>query len=211
MAQSRRRKAEGMVSERLDIALRRELARKSVHCVGLAIPLTYALFGKVEALIICITLLATSILFEWIRVREYPLFPFKRVEAYIARPRERAAIGAHVYLCASAIAAIVLFPGIIAISALTSMILGDAAAAIIGVSMGRHESPLCEEKSLEGALAGALVAGGTVYMLMGPLYAGGTFILFTLLDLVELGVDDNLVLPVAIALQLWVFSLVIGA
>ncbi|HDI46835.1 MAG TPA: hypothetical protein ENF82_03405 [Candidatus Methanomethylia archaeon] len=199
-----------MESESLGNTLRRELARKGVHCLGLSIPLAHILIGKVEALVICMALLSSSILFEWIRVREYPLFPFKRVEAYIARPRERAAIGAHVYLCASAIATIVLFPEKIAVAALTSMILGDAAAAIAGVSLGRRKSPLCEEKSVEGALAGALVAGVTVYMLMNPSYAVGTFILFLLLDLVELGVDDNLVFPVAIALQLWVFNLALG-
>ena len=111
---------------------------------------------------------------------------------------------------AAALAVNIIFPPLIAAVALTVMLTGDAAAALVGRKFGRHKT--VNGKSLEG-FASFIIAGfaasAAVLAMTG---AGGRFYIFTLAGVIlaavaelfqkQLKVDDNFSIPLCVGIVL---------
>ncbi|MDD5674730.1 MAG: hypothetical protein PHC61_11240 [Chitinivibrionales bacterium] len=137
-----------------------EIQRKILHCfTGTLVPgaIFYLPFYKLlpmRAIILIIALfLAASLMIELARVR-VPIVQkfFYKWFGHMLRPEEKYKITGSTYIAASALICALLFhrhPDIIAM-ALCLFVLGDAIAAIVGISIGRIK---IGKKSLEGSLA----------------------------------------------------------
>ncbi len=176
--------------------LRREISRKTLHLSGITVPLVYYFLGKDYTLLYTSAALLVFLGLEFIRIRANKLFPLERTAEYIQRKGERNALAATIYFCVAAIATIFFFGERSVIVGLTVALLSDMAAALVGIGIGKHR--IMKEKTLEGTIAGAVVA-----IALGVLLNAGiatTLALgavFLALDLVEIGIDDNFTMPLA--------------
>ncbi|MEJ5292091.1 MAG: hypothetical protein WHS82_00675 [Candidatus Methanosuratincola sp.] len=174
--------------------LRKELVRKTIHLTGISVPLFYHFFDKDFTLLYTATALLLFVLLEYVRVRAYSLFPMPRMVSLVQRMKEKTAIAANVYFCVAAVVSIYFFKEFSVVIGLSTALLSDAAAAVIGTGIGRHR--LKSAKTLEGTVAGAFSAffipllSGT-----GPIISILLGMVFCIIDLIDLGFDDNFIMP----------------
>ena len=175
------------------LSLGRELARKAIHISSVAVPIAYAagLRGTVVAGALA-ALLAAALVVEVARTRSTRAGAmFTRATGTLLRAHEHRRISGATWLLAAFLGSTLLFPRDVAVAAMCSVALGDAAAAIVGRWIGRRR--LGARKSLEGSvaclavvyLAARTVAGlGVAESLVGALCA-------TLAEWPEGPLDDN--------------------
>lgn len=175
--------------------LRSEFLRKTIHLAGISVPISYYFFGREIALLLSSSALILFLVLEYIRVRAHSIFPLSRTVEAIQRRKEIVAIAANVYYCVAAVISIYFFGELPAIAGLTIALISDAAAALVGVSLGRHR--LKSGKSVEGTLGGA-VSALVISLLIGlnMLTALALSAIFCLVDIKDLGLDDNFIMPV---------------
>ena len=173
-----------------------ELRRKSIHLLGLVVPILYYFTEKPAIILIAgiLTFIALLIeLLKWLSPSFLRLFV--RIFSLMLRPRERKGgfTGATYYLIGSFLCVLV-FEKTLAIVCICFLILGDLFAAVIGKKWGRTK--IVSQKSLEGSLACffvcALIA---LVMRLHPAVAITGAIAATLIGLLPLGLDDNLTMP----------------
>jgi len=176
--------------------LKREISRKALHLTGITVPVAYYFFGREFALLYTSAALLVFLGLEFIRIRANKLFPLERTAEYIQRKGERNALAASVYFCVAAIATIFFFDERSVMIGLSVALLSDMAAALVGIGLGRHR--IVEEKTLEGSIAGIAMAMGVAFLLnAGIVTILALSAVFLALDLVELGIDDNFTIPLA--------------
>ena len=188
--------------------LKREISRKALHNTGITVPIAYFFFGRDLVLLYASMALLVFLGLEFIRIRANKLFPLERTAAYIQRKGEKNALAATVYFCVAAIAAIFFFGERAVIIGLSVALLSDTAAALVGIGIGKHQ--IKKDKTLEGTIAGVAVAMAISLLLnagVGVILALG--VVFLALDLVDLGIDDNFTIPLAMVavvqiLEVWV-------
>src|SRR5512136_199193 len=174
--------------------LKREISRKALHNTGITIPIAYFFFGRDLVLLYTSIALLVFLFLEFIRIRANKLFPLERTAEYIQRKGEKNALAATVYFCIAAIASIFFFGERAVIIGLTVALISDTAAALVGISIGKHQ--IKKDKTLEGTIAGVVVAMVISLLLnagVGVILALG--VVFLALDLVDLGIDDNFTIP----------------
>lgn len=174
--------------------LRKELVRKGIHLTGISVPLFYHFFDRDLTMLYAAMALLSFVVLEYVRVRVHSLFPLPRMASFIQRIKERTAIAANVYFCVAAVVSIYFFNEFCVVLGLSTALLSDAVAAIIGVSVGRHR--LKNGKSWEGTAAGGLSA----FFISASLGANLTIsivlgMVFCLIDLIDFGFDDNFIMP----------------
>lgn len=174
--------------------LRRELIRKAIHLTGISVPIFYYYFDRDLTILYAATALLLFVVLEYVRVRAHSLFPLPKTASLIQRMKERAAVAANVYFCVAAVVSIYFFKEFSVVVGLSTALLSDAAAAIIGTSVGRHR--MKNGKSLEGTVAGALSAF-FISSLLGSTLTLSIFlgIVFCIIDLIDFGFDDNFIMP----------------
>ncbi len=173
-----------------------ELRRKSIHLLGLAVPIGYAFTTRQTTLIIVGFLVAVALLVELLKVLS-PAFRnlFVRMFSPMLRSRERKGefTGATYYLIGSFLC-ILFFDKTLAIVCLCFLTLGDLFAAVIGKQWGRIK--LFSRKSLEGSLACFIVCALiALLMKFHPAVAITGAVVATLIELLPIGLDDNLTMP----------------
>jgi dolichol kinase len=137
-----------------------EISRKYLHCFsGTLVPAVifylpfYGFATMRMVIILCAIFLAGSLILEFARVRVPAVQKmFYRYVGHMLRPEEKFKITGSTYIGAAVLLCSLLYhrhPDIIAM-ALCLFILGDAIAAIVGISIGRIK---IGKKSLEGSLA----------------------------------------------------------
>jgi dolichol kinase len=98
--------------------------------------------------------------------------------------------------------------------------LGDAAASIAGISIGKHHFPKNSYKTIEGYISGFLVAslvsifslwilGSTMNFNKIIIISIGGAITFLIIDLLSLKIDDNILNPLACAPVMWLLYLIL--
>jgi len=118
----------------------------------------------------------------------------KYIDARVLREKERFTLMGATYFLFSSLLTILVFPKSIAIASLLILILSDTAAAIVGKWIGRIR---IFNKTLEGSAAFLFLALLIVWLyprldrLAGSLAAFGA----TLIEMLPLGLDDNLTIP----------------
>ena len=190
--------------------LKNELKRKLFHQSSLIIPLSYFLVEKRTALIILgsitILFIAADILRFHIKfIRELIFKIFKP----IIRDHENNTFFGATYVLLGGFFTVLLFEKTIAITALLYLTISDSLAAIVGKSIGRIK---INNKSLSGSLA-FFVSGFLIGLYITHLDFKLAVIGALLTALTELFIprklDDNLIIPVAGGLFLYIFSLIL--
>ena len=185
-----------------------ELKRKSIHLIGLLIPICYYFVdrqgfyfinSRVTAIIILFTL---TIVYFSIELLRFANSRFQRLFlnhlSGLLRSHERRKITATGYYLISASLSVLLFEKELAIACLSFLVLGDMFAALVGMQWGRTK--IIAKKSLEGSLAclGICLAIG---LFVAWLFHFNPRIIFigaftaTVVELLPLGIDDNLTIP----------------
>lgn len=145
---------------------------------------------------------------------EYSIFNF--LTKSMLRNKEKNAAGPQIYIITGFIFSYMLYmAGIINIFVFFAGILiaclSDASAAIIGKRYGKHKIILRNEeiKSVEGFIAGVLVAYVIGFIFVGPIYAIMGALIFFLTDYLPAVTADNILNPIfiPIGIQFLVFLL----
>jgi len=106
------------------IDLKKEIARKFIHFLGLGYIPAYFLFGKEDLVLILITVFCLVCLIEFFRIK-YGIL------AGLCREHERKAVGAHLYFGLAIIIVTLALPRDACFVALSTSIIGDGIAGII--------------------------------------------------------------------------------
>ncbi len=200
------------MDEANQISFSAELIRKGIHLFALTIPVGYV-FVSLPAAIFWVGLATVVSLFiDVSRFLQWTLWTrLARIMGMIFREHEiKGGFSGATYILATALLTILVFPKTIAISALTFIIVGDTAAAIVGRTYGRHR--LVGRKSLEGSAA-CLVSLSLVSMLIPglPYQAGFSGALAaTLTELFSGKIDDNLTVPMVSGIVMIVVMRLMG-
>lgn len=182
---------------------RAEIGRKAVHLSTLVLPACmywapapWSWRGPVLAFFV---VLGADLLRLW-HAGTYRWLD-ARVGAYLRPSEFRGLISVHYLTGAAALLALVTPPAIGA-TALGYLIVGDAAAAVVGRGYGRLR---LGRKSLEGSLAcfACCAAVGALFLPMrAPVILGGALVA-TVVEALPLPVDDNWSIPLLSAAALW--------
>ena len=181
-----------------DISLSAELIRKGIHLFALVIPVGYYFVSFPVAVVGISAPAAIAILLDLARFKRWRLWTLvSRLLTPIIRDHEVRGgfTGASYILTASAIV-IVVFPKSIAIAAITFIIIGDTAAALVGRMWGRHK--LIGRKSIEGSSACLLSLILVSFLIPGlptPVGIVGA-VSACLAEAFSGKIDDNLAVPV---------------
>ncbi|HHN81617.1 MAG TPA: hypothetical protein ENN11_03235 [Methanomicrobia archaeon] len=201
-----------------------EAKRKRIHYVGLIIPvLYYFVFTRTELLVFTGLALGAFLIIDYTRIynkNKYISYFFER-ESYntsirlksldgkreiqrdvsiptfkpLLRSEERHTLGGQTYFALGAFISILLFPKNIAIAAIAVLVIGDSAAAMIGMTFGRHR--IYGKKTLEGFLGCLAVSTLICVILLTPIVAIAGGIVGALSELVTFRLNDNLTIPIA--------------
>lgn len=174
----------------------RELTRKSIHLLGLVVPILYLFTSRNFAIIGVGGLVALALGAELLKV----LVPsvratFLRIFSPILRSQEQKGgpTGATYFLIGSFLC-VLFFDKTLAIVCLCFLTLGDLCAALIGKQWGRIK--LFSRKSLEGSLACFVVCiAVALLMRLHPAVAITGALVATVVELLPIGVDDNITMP----------------
>jgi len=207
------------------VSIKRELKRKSLHLTGLVVPLIYYLLGREAALTVTGVAFLLFVILEPFRIieelrdnikRRLRIYVdndvFERMENLerqideITRGHERNRVAAHIYFAAASFIVIYFFPMNMAVGAITVATLGDALAAIVGKSLGKHR--FSNGKSLEGSLAYFISALLVLIPLVGVYGAIVGAIGGTLAEFYNLPPDDNFSNQLAVAVIIYLVSLI---
>ena len=169
-----------------------------------------------------IAALAFMIVSDIIRIvwgPEYSFFNF--FTKSMLRQKEKNASGAQIYITTGFIFSYMLYmAGLIHIFVFFAGILiaclSDASAALIGRRFGKHKVTLRNKdvKSVEGFIAGVVVAYVIGFIFVGPIYAiMGAFVFF-LIDYLPAFIADNILnpifIPIGLQLMIFLFGLPVG-
>ncbi len=193
-----------------------EFIRKGIHLFSLLIPVVYYFIPKATALTILIPLTLAFGLSDIGRLfipalgRVYNTYFGFLLRSHEQNERGRRLNGA-TYVLFAATLVILFFPKVIAITAISVLIVSDTSAALIGRRFGKHRFM---SKSLEGA--GAFFISGLVVVAFAPkvAYAPAEYIIgaaaalmAAVVEASAIGMDDNLSVPLTVGGVMWILYL----
>ncbi len=177
-----------------------ELKRKAIHLASLVIPLGYfaspaAWYVWWERALLASVILSLAIeVFRLNHPRSRHVF--RHFFGELLRNHEEATLLGSTYLLIACLLSIHLFPKPVAVLALSFLILGDTAAAIVGKSVGRVR---IFGKTLEGSLACFAVCYGLTAIMPGIPFPVGLIgaAVATVFELLPIPLDDNFRIPLS--------------
>jgi len=147
----------------LEISFYNEFKRKATHLLALSIPIGYFFLPKPLSLLILTPFALGAIMIDIIRLRRLPLHSFlNRLLRPILREHESADFAGSSYIFSASVLTILLFDKSVAVAAISFIILGDIAAALVGRRFGKtnigwragkSNALGNNKKSLEGSLS----------------------------------------------------------
>jgi len=148
------------------LTVRRELARKTLHLFWALVPVAYAM-GAPRRLLIGVLLVvsACAVVMEIARARsERVRLVFDRATGLLLREHEHHQWSGATWLLLSFLVVVLLFELPIAVAAMWAVAVGDASAAIVGRTIGRHRIGR-SRKSVEGSVACAIMSAAGALLL----------------------------------------------
>ncbi len=146
---------------------------------------------------------------------EYSVFNF--LTKSMLRKKEKNAAGPQIYIITGFIFSYMLYmAGILNILAVFSGILiaclSDATAALIGRRYGKHKIQVRSKdiKSIEGFLAGTILAYIIGFIIVGPIYAIIGAVIFFITDYFPIYTADNLLNPIFIPIGIQILINILG-
>jgi dolichol kinase len=191
----------------LEISFYNEFRRKAIHLFALTIPIGYFLLPRTPSLLILSPFVAGAIMIDIVRLRKLPLHGLlDRLLGPVLRDHEEEDFAGASYILSASFFSILLFHKSVAIAAISFIILGDIAAALVGRRFGKTKipwnltkvsSPGRNRKSLEGSMSCfimCLLAAMVVPQL--PLWIGIVgAVIATVVEGINFPVNDNFSVP----------------
>lgn len=181
---------------------RGEIWRKLLHLFALVIPIGYHLAPRWLAAsaifaAFCFSLFADICRMRCWRVQRY----WTPVTDYIVRPKESNGFTGATHILFSGFVCLLLFARPAATLAMSTIILGDAAAALVGRRWGRHKYNHAD-RSWEGSGAFFAVSLIAAFVIPGlPLWIGiAGAVIATAVEAFSNHIDDNLSVPLIVGL-----------
>ncbi|MGB2770146.1 MAG: diacylglycerol/polyprenol kinase family protein [Candidatus Zixiibacteriota bacterium] len=191
----------------MEISFYNEFRRKAIHLFALTIPIGYFLLPKTPSLLILSPFVAGAIMIDIVRLRKLPLHGFlNRLLGPILRDHEEEDFVGASYILSASFLSILLFHKSVAMAAISFIILGDIAAALIGRRFGKTKIPWSltkvnpfgnDRKSLEGSLSCLLMCLVVAMVIPQlPLWIGiiGA-VTATVAEGISLPINDNFSVP----------------
>jgi len=184
----------------------KEIQRKITHFIGLVIPILYHYIDN-KQLVVGILAFVTWLLlcFEILRYvfPDFSSLLLKFISPILRSHEKQGKILGSTYFVASSLLSIVLFPQEIAVASITFLVLGDLFAAIIEKKWGRIK--IFSGKSVEGSLACFIICFFVSILVIRIKPVVGLFgaIAATIFELVPIGIDDNLTMPLTSGFVMW--------
>jgi dolichol kinase len=198
-----------------NISFQDEILRKSIHMLSLLIPILYTYLSKDTAALVLVFMAIFAVIFD-VSSKLIPFvgnFYFK-IFGFMLRKHERKTkeiyLNGASWVLIGAFITVFIFPKIIAITALTILVISDLSAALIGRKFGK--TPFFD-KSLEGTIT-FFITGSIIILYLGYFFMlPVTYYIFGFLAaafsaIVEAGsnflkMDDNLSIPLSIGIVMW--------
>lgn len=202
--------------QKSDIPYSAEVKRKLIHLFSLNIPIWYIFLDKQITLIIMFAITLITVLLD-ITSKRIPVISYiwDKVFGEILRKHEKkqqkVILNGASWLVISALLIILIFPKIVAVIALTILIISDISSALIGKKFGK--TPFFVNKSVEGSTAFFVSAylvvvayyfiytPGTIFLLAG-LTASLVSAFFEAIS-TQVKMDDNLLAPLSFSIVFW--------
>jgi dolichol kinase len=195
------------------INYRDELVRKLIHLCSLSIPIIYYFVQQKTAIIILAILTLIALIIDIARHYFHPAAEiFYSIFGFLLREHEvdkkKKNLNGATYVLLSALICVIIFPKVIFITAFSVLIIADSVAALVGRKFGKHKFI---SKSLEGTLGFFISA--TIVVFFTPKVEN--LILEYVIGIIAVAIgaitenisfgftDDNLVIPIAIGLTMW--------
>ena len=183
------------------LTVRRELARKALHLLWAIVPIAWAL-GVPRTIVLAVLLAASvsAVIIETARARiERVRALFHRAASMLLREHEHHRWSGATWLLLSFLIVALLFETPVAIAAMWAVAVGDASAAIIGRTIGRHRIGQ-SLKSIEGSIACAVVtaAGAMLVAELAPAVSIIAGIIAALAEWPARPFDDNMRIGLAV-------------
>ncbi|MBS3809343.1 MAG: hypothetical protein KGY38_04205 [Desulfobacterales bacterium] len=185
---------------------RAEIKRKLLHLLALGIPFSIAYLTRPTAVYIFVSLAAAMAAGELLRQKiDFLQKLFLALFGTFVRPEEKTRFTGATYLFIAGAVCLVLFDMPIAYTVIGFMIVGDAAAALVGMQFGRIR--ISSGKSLEGTLA--CICTCLLFWALFPKLdfhmALAAAVLTGILEIIPQRINDNLIVPVVcgLVLQSW--------
>ena len=191
----------------LEISFYNEFRRKAIHLFALTIPIGYFLLPKIPSLLILSPFVAGAIMIDIVRLRKLPLHGLlDRLLGPVLRDHEERDFAGASYILSASFLSILLFGKSVAIAAISFIILGDIAAALVGRRFGKTKipwnltkvnSPGSNRKSVEGSLSCLFMCLITALVVPQlPLWIGiAGAVIATMVEGINLPVNDNFSVP----------------
>lgn len=123
--------------------------------------------------------------------------------------KEMKTIAAYTHFMVAYFAASIFLPPMLFMGTLCLGVFADPAASIVGMNWGKHKIKWTD-KTVEGTIAGSILAFITMIWFVGPIYALFGTLVFIIIDLITpkpVKLSDNLVIPLAITIVFIILSL----
>ena len=187
---------------------RAEILRKMLHLVTLCLPFGILYLPGDIAAMVFVSVAALMVGGEILR-QKWPFLQWLLYKLFgsFMRASERQQFTGATYYCVSAVICLFLFDVHIAFTVTAFMIVGDAAAALVGLHFGKIR--IASGKSIEGMLA--CIAACMLFWLLFPVTGLATSLaaafLTGVLEILPLKINDNLFVPVTCGtiLQTWLW------
>ncbi|QEE16544.2 diacylglycerol/polyprenol kinase family protein [Promethearchaeum syntrophicum] len=140
---------------------------------------------------------------ELTRLSGHIFFLFQKKVQSIMREKEKNTFGSYTHFATGYFIAAWILPPFPFLAAMCLGSFADPIASIIGMKFG-HRRYFWNGKSIEGTIAGMIIAFGTMIIFVGWIYAlVGSIVVFVLSDLITpkpLEISDNILMPIMISL-----------
>jgi len=188
---------------------------------GIFIATSYLLYFQRNQFVTVIGAIASVLyLLEQIRIH-YPEYS-ERISffnRYLLRAEESLRESSAFPYIMAILLTIITFPRPIAVAAIYALAVADPLAAVVGIRFGRHKV-FRTRKSWEGSAAfflGTFVCLSLTLIFFIPAevgeilaVAGWAALLAAIFELLPIRLDDNLTIPIFIAVELWILCLIFG-
>lgn len=192
----------GVSSALAQLDYRGEVWRKLLHLFAMVIPIGYHFAPRWMALCAVLAAFLFSLFADICRLKRWNIQRFwTPVTDYIVRPKESGGFTGATHILFSGFVCLLLFSVPAATLAMSTIILGDAAAALVGRQWGRHKFPHAD-RSWEGSLSFLAASLLAAFVIPGlPIWIGIAGSVFgTLVEAISNQIDDNLSVPLVVGL-----------
>lgn len=193
------------------LPLRSELQRKALHLLALVVPVGMLLLGREASLAILVPLAVLAIAADITRSQSASFQSWiDSIFGFMMRPDEKRSsrglpiLNGATWVLISATLLTLLFPVELAGAAFASFMVADAAAAVVGRTVGRHPwggGP----RTMEGSLA--FIAAGILVMVpvapVSPWVATASVVAGAATEIPKWPINDNLSVPLVMSLILY--------